>query len=90
MGKNSDHSDSDALAYQNEATSLCENLVKGQLKSPSTATFDHENASGSSDISVTGTVNSENSFGAMLASNFTCSATLDASETVHATLESLR
>ena len=55
----------------------CEDLVKQGLKSPSTAQFSGENVSGSDTMVVTGSVDSENSFGAKLRSDFQCTATVN-------------
>lgn len=54
-----------------EAIAQCEERVKQLLKAPSTAEFTTD-ASGGGAWTVTGTVDSENSFGAMLRSNFQC------------------
>ncbi len=55
------------------ATAGCEELVKDRLKAPSTAEFSGESADGSAgSYTVTGDVDSQNSFGAMLRSHFTC------------------
>lgn len=66
------------------ATDACQIAIKAQLKAPSTAKFSGERAKLSSDpldvsrkvssYSVTGLVESQNSFGAMVASTFICSA----------------
>jgi hypothetical protein len=54
-----------------EAKSSCESRVKDQLKSPSTAKFDSE-AHGTGPFTVDGFVDSANSFGAMVRSDFSC------------------
>lgn len=54
-----------------EAQIACENRIKDALKSPSTADFD-DDVSGTGPYTVSGTVDSENSFGAMLRSSFQC------------------
>lgn len=55
------------------AISGCEELVKDRLKAPSTAEFSNEAADGGDgSYVVDGDVDSENSFGAMLRSHFTC------------------
>ena len=54
-----------------EAIAQCEDLVTENLKAPSTAEFD-SSASGFGTWTVTGTVDAENSFGAMLRSEFQC------------------
>lgn len=60
-----------------EVKAQCEDAVKNRLKAPSTAKFDNENASGSGTWTVSGTVDSENSFGAMLRANFQCTVIVD-------------
>lgn len=50
----------------------CENAVKDELKAPSTAQFSNER--GNSFV-ITGSVDSENGFGAMLRSEFKCTIT---------------
>lgn len=54
-----------------EAIAQCEARIEKLLKAPSTAEFDSD-ATGSGTWTVSGTVDSENSFGAMLRSNFQC------------------
>jgi hypothetical protein len=58
-----------------EAIAQCEELVVQNLKSPSTAKFD-TGATGGGTWIVTGTVDSENSFGAMLRANFQCTVVI--------------
>lgn len=52
----------------------CEDAVSNMLKAPATAKFDNwvRNANGDGSFTVTGTVDSQNSFGAMLRSQFSC------------------
>lgn len=57
--------------WSGEAIAQCEDLVKENLKAPSTAEFD-TSATGDGTWTVTGTVDAENSFGAMLRSEFQC------------------
>lgn len=57
-----------------EAQKTCERAIEQILKSPSTAEFSSQ-ASGSGPYDVTGTVDSENGFGAMLRSSFGCTVT---------------
>ena len=78
----------DAMVYQDSAKSLCQEVVKRQLKAPTTALFADEAATGYKALTVTGTVSSQNSFGAMIANPYSCSGTVDASETVNIQLES--
>jgi len=65
-------SDSDGLAIV-----TCERLVKDNLKSPLSAKFSDESVSGGM---VTGSVDAENSFGASIRNDFSCSVEGD---TVH-------
>ena len=56
------------------AQAVCEEFVKDRLKSPSTADFSDENREQLTDtvFVVTGSVDSENGFGAMIRNDFTC------------------
>lgn len=68
---------------QRHAKKTCEQAVRDQLVSPATATFsdltmNHGPDSGGihgTEYTLTGSVDSQNSFGAMLRSTFTCSVT---------------
>lgn len=55
-----------------EMKSQCEGFVDQRLKSPSTAEYHLEAAETGAGWKVTGTVDSENGFGAMLRSDVTC------------------
>jgi len=59
------------------AIAACERSVEAQLRAPATAEFSNQVASRGADGSyeVRGNVDSENGFGAMLRSSWTCSAT---------------
>lgn len=59
-----------------EAISQCEAAVEKQLKSPTTAKF-HLTATGYDTWTVTGTVDSQNSFGAMVRSETQCTVIVD-------------
>lgn len=66
----------------------CEDIVKNSLKSPSTANFSNEEVTGTSgQYTVTGDVDSQNSFGATLRDHFVCDVTGTSSQ--DATLRSL-
>jgi hypothetical protein len=76
VSNSSDDSSSDGGRDDGMATVMCEDFVEERLKAPSTADF-----SGVFDTTVTGTddsytvvghVDAENSFGAMIRSNYTC------------------
>lgn len=55
------------------AAVMCEEFVKDRLKSPVSAEFDTENGERVKGAwRVTGTVDSENSFGALIRNDFTC------------------
>ncbi len=76
------HSGSDGPPdYSISAQIGCEDAVKEQLKSPSSAKFSDENSVGveGSTVSyrVTGSVDAENSFGASLRYRFVCQGTAD-------------
>jgi len=70
-----------------EAIAQCEDLVQSKLKSPSTAQFD-STAKGFGEWTVTGTVDSENSFGAMLRSEYQCTVIIEG-ESIKRRLDSL-
>ena len=55
-----------------EAEQHCEDFAEKRLRAPSTAKFDLAATGGPTYYTVTGTVDAENSFGAMLRSNITC------------------
>jgi hypothetical protein len=68
---------------QAESQVACEDVVKKNLKAPSTASFSNETATGTGGAyTVTGDVDSQNGFGAMIRNHFTCES--DGS-TVHLT-----
>ena len=56
------------------AQAVCEEFVKDRLKSPATADFSDEERLQMSEtvFVVTGSVDSENGFGALIRNNFTC------------------
>ena len=63
-----------------EARAICEGWVEDQLKSPATAKFQDGGASGGpSGYTIDGTVDSENSFGALVRSDWTCDIRWDES-----------
>lgn len=60
-----------------EAKAMCEKFVEDRLKAPSTADYSGETATESGGTwTVTGRVDSENSFGAKIRSSFTCKMTV--------------
>ena len=59
-----------------EAIRYCEDQIRDQLKAPSTAEFASDSSSTSNPFVVTGSVDSENSFGAMLRADFQCTVTI--------------
>lgn len=59
------------------AIDTCEGWVRDQLKAPSTAEFNDSQAIGAGPWTVTGTVDAENSFGAMIRHSWTCEIRLD-------------
>lgn len=56
-----------------QAIKACETYTLGELKSPSSAKFSDEQFFETDDPEVTGSVDSQNGFGAMLRSHFSCS-----------------
>lgn len=62
-----------------DASRACENFVKDRLKAPSTAKFSGESVSddGTGRYTVTGSVDAQNSFGAMLRDHYSCLMRLD-------------
>ena len=64
-----------------EAKAACEDRISSQLKAPANAEFDSSVTGGGGQYTVTGTVDSENSFGAMLRSNYECSVRVDETQT---------
>jgi len=60
---------------QAQAIRLCEDSVRGDLKAPATARFSGESYEKTSTIGalVTGSVDAENGFGALLRTSFRCS-----------------
>lgn len=63
-------SDSEDLGWS--AQNACEEFVEKRLKSPSTAEFDTQVSGSDGAYTVTGTVDSQNSFGAMIRNDFNC------------------
>lgn len=56
-----------------EARSICEDWVRDKLKAPATAVFtDGRDSGGPNSYMITGTVDAENSFGAMLRTAWSC------------------
>jgi hypothetical protein len=78
-----------AQLTQVTAQTSCENMVRDQLKSPSSASFSNESEVGDSPVTVTGVVDSQNSFGATLRSSFHCTGTPDGHGGINTTLDSL-
>lgn len=89
---NSCMSGSDDDAYdmntKYEAAAQCEARIEKLLKAPSTAKFD-STATGSRTWTVTGTVDAENNFGAMIRANYQCTVVMNADgETATTTVDS--
>jgi hypothetical protein len=65
-----------------EAKSMCETFVKKKLKAPATAKFSEESAAKVSltEYTAAGSVDSQNSLGALLRSTFACDMTYDAAK----------
>jgi hypothetical protein len=63
----------DRASSTGDAVVACEGFVKDRLKAPSSAKFSGEDAQQSGSVyTVTGAVDSQNSFGALLRSSYTC------------------
>lgn len=63
----------DEQVQRDDAKSACHTWVKERLKSPSTAKFSEETYKGTGGVyTFKGAVDSENGFGAMLRSTWTC------------------
>ena len=62
-----------------DARSTCQEWVKQQLKAPGSADFGGQSATGSGQgpWTITGWVDAQNSFGAKLRTNWTCSVRLE-------------
>jgi hypothetical protein len=74
----SDSSSDDHDIQQSTAKDVCHDAVKAQLRSPATADFGGEEVTQEgSHINVTGYVDSENGFGALLRSDFDCDTKVD-------------
>lgn len=66
---------------QYDAIYYCKEFVKDKLKAPSTAKFSNESASGSgSSWTSTGIVESQNSFGGMVQTRYSCDLTYSSSD----------
>lgn len=86
---NSTQDPTDANDNRSTAVVACEGIVKQNLKSPSTASFDSEaRDTGERTWEVVGVVDSQNSFGATVRSEFACAVEVS-SETAVATLSYL-
>lgn len=71
---------------KHEAISQCEARIEKLLKAPSTAEFASE-ATGSGTWTVTGTVDAENSFGAMIRASYQCTVVMNDDETATTTVD---
>jgi hypothetical protein len=71
-----------------EAIAQCEARIEGLLKSPATAEFETD-AVGGGTWSVTGTVDSENGFGALVRSDFECTVVMNGGGSATTTVEHL-
>jgi hypothetical protein len=67
----------DAKIERDDATRVCKDFVKDRLKSPASAEFDTDVKGKAGVYTVVGTVDSENSFGAMMRNEFSCKVKLD-------------
>ena len=69
----------------------CQDTIKDRLKAPATAQFDNWIRSANADgtYTITGTVDSQNAFGAMLRSKFSCRVSDNGNGTAHVSVTSL-
>jgi hypothetical protein len=73
----SSSSEPDTAALKQSGQDACRHYVGLSLKAPATARFSGESSGAAGDtVTVIGAVDSENSFGALLRSNFTCTVSL--------------
>lgn len=80
----------DSNAYPAQAQLQCRTFVKEALKSPSSAHFSDEQVTGSGQVwTVTGGVDSDNSFGASIRNSYSCTVQVDPNDSDNWTLESL-
>lgn len=73
-----------------ESISQCETRIEKMLKSPSTAAFDSTSESDGGKWTVTGTVDSENGFGASVRSNYQCTVVINDDNTATTTVDYLK
>lgn len=65
--------DEDDATDKYGAQNVCEQFIEDRLKAPSTADFHHDSATAAGDVwTVSGAVDSENGFGAMIRSDYVC------------------
>jgi len=67
-----------------EAVSACETQVEGKLRAPASAVFDSTATGDGESFTVSGTVDSENGFGALLQTAYECDVTVGDARTVTA------
>lgn len=82
------NSDGYDIDNSREAVAQCEARIEKLLKAPSTAEFDSV-SEGSGTWTVTGTVDSQNSFGAMIRNDYECTVVMG-DETATTTIEYIR
>ena len=68
--------DSSSNSGQYEAIAQCEARIENLLKAPATADFETSASGSGSTWTVTGSVDAENSFGALIRSTFQCTVVL--------------
>lgn len=73
--------DDDWEPTSGEAAQICEDWVSEKLKAPSTAKFsgERQSSTGADSWTITGAVDAQNGFGAMIRSAWTCDVRWDAS-----------
>jgi hypothetical protein len=80
LGDDSGSGSGDDSVDRFTAEVMCERFVEDNLKSPSTAEFDSTGSGAGKHWTVTGTVDSENSFGAMMRNDYSCELTYEGND----------
>jgi hypothetical protein len=72
-----------------ESIAQCEARISKLLKAPATANFDSSTTTDGTGWTVTGTVDSENSFGANVRSDYQCTVVMNSNNTATTTVDYL-
>lgn len=73
-----------------ESIAQCEARVSKLLKAPATANFDSSTTTDGTEWTVTGTIDSENGFGASVRSDYQCTVVMNSNNTATTTVDYLR